>query len=63
MDIQVDFVFSQTGYDAASYIRSAFLEVQKTAEDFDFDGFGSNFSDAAFCLLHLVSFLSDAGQL
>ena len=35
------------GYDVTSYFRSAFIEVRETA-----DGFGSHFSDVAFCLPH-----------
>ena len=45
-------VYSHTGYDVISYFRSAFTEVQKTAENADSDGFGSNFSGAALCLPH-----------
>ena len=46
------------GYDVTSYFQSAFIEVRKTAENAASDGFGSNFSGAAFCLPHqLVGFL------
>ena len=41
-----------TGYDVTRYYRSAFIEVRQTAENAASDGFGSNFSGAAFCLPH-----------
>ena len=57
-DIRADIVYSHTGYDVTRNFRSAFIEVRKTAQNAAFDGFGSKFSGAAFCLLHqLVGFL------
>ena len=50
MDIHDDLFYSRTGHDAASYFRSAFIEVRKTAENDAQDGFGANFMGAAFCL-------------
>ena len=52
MDIHVDLVYSQTGYDVISYFRLALLEVRKTAANAATNGFWSNFSGAAFCLSH-----------
>ena len=45
-------VNGHTEYDITSNFRSAFIEVRKPAENAASDGFGSNFSDAAFCLPH-----------
>ena len=51
-DILADLVYSNTGYDVTSYFRSAFTEFRKTADNAASDGFGLNFSGAAFCLPH-----------
>ena len=51
-DIHADQVYSDTGCDVTSYFRSAFIEIRKTAANAAFDGFGSNFCGAAFCLPH-----------
>ena len=50
MVIQADLVFSHAGYDATSYFRSEVIKVRKTAENAAYNGFGMNFSGAAFCL-------------
>ena len=53
--IHADIVYSHTGYDVTSYFHQS---SQKTAANAACDGFGSNFSGAAFCLPHqLVGFL------
>ena len=52
MDIHTDPVYSRTGYSVTSYFWSAFVEVRKTAVNAASDGFGSNFSGAAFFLRH-----------
>ena len=50
--IHADIVYSHTGQGVTSYFRLAFIDVLKTAENAASDGFGSNFSDVAFCLPH-----------
>ena len=50
MDIRADLVYGHTGYDFISHFRSTFSEILKTAKNAASDGFGSNFSGAAFYL-------------
>ena len=58
-DIHADLIYSLAGYDVISFFRSTFIEVIKTSENAASGDFGSNFTDAAFCMHHqLVSFLS-----
>ena len=48
--LHANLIYSRTEYDVTSYFRSAFMEVRETAENAASDGFGSNFSGAAFYL-------------
>ena len=50
-------VYSHTGYGVTSYFRSVFIEVRKMAENAASNGFGSNFSSAAFCLTQPIGAL------
>ena len=54
MDIHTDLVFSHAKYDVTSYFQSVFIEVRKTAENAPSDGFRSNFSVAALCLVQPI---------
>ena len=62
MDIWADPVDSNAEYDVTSYIRLAFFEVEETAENSASYGFGSNFSDAAFCLAQPIGGVLDLKQ-
>ena len=52
--MHADLLYNQIGYDLASYFRSAFIKVRRTAENATTDDFVSNFSIAPFCLAQRI---------